>query len=120
MALKTNNFVQGDIWLFNPDPTTGNEVGKKNRPGLIISCNAFNRGKSGLVIVVPLTSKQKGVLTHVQIDPPEGGLLKTSYCMCEHVRSISVERLIKKIGIVRSFKILHEVREWISDLTLVE
>jgi mRNA interferase MazF len=72
------------------------------------------------VIIVPLTSKSKRILTHIQIYPPEGGLSKINFCMCEQVRSISVERLIKKIGTVKSDKILSAVSEWISDLILLE
>lgn len=115
-----NSFAQGDIWLFDPDPIIGREIGTKKRPALIISCNSFNKGRSGIVIIVPLTSKYKGIPTHVQIDPPEGGVSQISYCVCEQIRAISVERLIKKIGTVKSLKILKNVREWISDLTLIE
>lgn len=120
MDLKMNNFQQGDVWLFDPDPIVVSEIGTKKRPALIISCNTFNKGRSGLVIVVPMTSKCKKVLTHVQVDPPEGGLSQTSYCLCEQVRAISVDRLISKIGSVKSKKILMDIRNWISDLTFVD
>jgi mRNA interferase MazF len=115
-----NNFSQGDIWYFDPDPVEGNEQGTKVRPGLIISCNSFNRGRSGLLLVVPLTTKCKNIPTHVCIDPPEGGLSQVSYCMCEQVRSVSVTRIKSKIGSVKAKKILTQIRDWISDLTLIE
>jgi mRNA interferase MazF len=67
--------LQGDIWLFDPDPIKGNEIGKKVRPAVIISNDQWNKIRSGLVILVPMTSVYKGISTHIQIDPPDGGLV---------------------------------------------
>lgn len=35
---------------------------------------------------------------HVRVDPPEGGLNRVSYAMPEMVRSMSTERLGRRIG----------------------
>ena len=51
-------------------------------------------------VVLPITSKDKGIPFHVEVNPPEGGLTQKSFVKCEDVRSISVERLDKKWGIV--------------------
>jgi mRNA interferase MazF len=110
---------QGDIWLFDPDPIKGNEIGKKIRPCLIISHNAWNKIPTGLVIIIPLSSVKKGISTHVRIAPPDGGLTKESYALCEQIRSISRERLVKKTGSV-SNEILKEVYSWIFDLISLE
>ncbi len=53
---------------------------------------------AGLIIVVPLTSRDRKVPLHVAIDPPEGGLRARSYAKCEDVRSISTERLTECWG----------------------
>lgn len=110
---------QGETWLFDPDPIKGNEIGKKIRPCLVISNNVWNKIPTGLVIIIPLTSKRKGISTHVQITSPDGGLTVDSFALCEHIRSISRERLIKKMGIV-SKTVLKEVLSWISDLITLE
>lgn len=115
-----NNPLQGEIWLFDPDSTTGNEIGKKIRPCLVISNNTWNKVRSGLVIIVPLTSVQKDILSHVRIDPPEGGLNTISFALCEQIRSISRERLKKRIGLVKSPTILNEIRSWLLDLTKID
>lgn len=120
MALKMNNIRQGEIWLFDPDPTIGNEIGKKIRPCLIVSSNIWNKIRSGLVIIVPLTSVSKDILTHIRIDPPEGGLKTTSFALCEQIRSISKERLKKRLGIVQSRTIMNDIRTWILDLTRID
>jgi len=122
MVSMMNNLKpqQGEIWLFDPDPIKGNEIGKKIRPGIIISHNYMNSGPSGLVFIVPLTSINKGIESHVQIDPPLGGITMTSFALCEQVRSISLVRLIKKLGLINSLSILKEIRSWILDLTRLE
>ena len=90
---------RGEIWMTDLDPTRGHEQAGK-RPALVISADAFNAGPAGLVIVLPLTSKEKGVRFHVPVDPPEGGLRKRSFIKCEDVRSVAVERLSRRVGAV--------------------
>ena len=60
MALKNTEaqLKQGDIWLFDSDP----KIGKKIRPCVIVSNDEWNKIRSGLVILVPLTSVKKGFL----------------------------------------------------------
>lgn len=120
MDLKMDSPLQGEIWLFDPEPTTGNEIGKKVRPCIIISNNLWNKIRSGLVIIIPITSVQKNILTHVRIDPPEGGLKVTSFAVCEQIRTISRERLKSRLGIVKSRLLMKEIHTWIADLTRVD
>lgn len=120
MVLKNSDSpLQGEIWLFDPDPIKGNEIGKKVRPCLIISNNHWNKTRSGLVIVIPITSVDKGISTHIKIIPPEGGVTLPSFAMCEQVRSISRERLVKRMGKLRDQNILEKVRGWLLDLTRI-
>jgi mRNA interferase MazF len=83
---------RADVWLGNLDPVTGHEQAGK-QPLLIISDDYFNSGRSGLVIVVPITSQFKNIPYHVPLTPPEGGIKILSYVKCEDVRSIATERL---------------------------
>jgi len=50
------------------------------------------------VIVIPISSRYKGIPLHVEISPPEGGLERPSYAKCEDIRSISKSRLIRPLG----------------------
>lgn len=120
MVLKKISLRQGEIWLFDPDPIKGNEIGKKVRPALIVSCNLFNDGPSGLVIVIPIASKDNKIPSHIRIDPPDGGVKQISYAMCEQVGSISKERLIKKLGSIENISILKEIHSWLNDLLWIE
>lgn len=120
MALKKNNPLQGEVWLFDPDPVKGNEIGKKVRPALVVSNNLMNKGPSGLIIVVPITSKNKKIPSHIRIDPPMGGVKIPSFAVCEQIRSISKNRLVKRLGKVQSTIVLKEINSWLNDLLWID
>ena len=96
-----NRASRGEIWLVSLDPTKGREQAGM-RPALVISVDIFNHGAAELVVVIPITSRAKGIPLHIKVDPPEGGLTMTSYVKCEDVRSISTARLVRKLGTVTS------------------
>jgi mRNA interferase MazF len=88
---------RGDIWSVILDPTVGREQAGM-RPGLVISVDKFNHGPAGLVVVLPITSKDKKQPIHVAIRPPEGGLSVPSFIKCDDIRSVSKERLGRLYG----------------------
>lgn len=92
-----NTASRGEIWLVGLDPTKGREQSGM-RPALVVSVDIFNHGAAELVVVIPITSKAKGIPLHVEVTPPEGGLTMTSYAKCEDVRSISTSRLVRRLG----------------------
>ena len=96
---------RGEIWLVDLNPTRGHEQAGK-RPGLIVSVELFNSGPAGLVVLVPLTTKEKGIPFHVEVHPPEGGLKQRSFIKCEDVRSVAKERLSQRLGTVSSATLL--------------
>ena len=55
------------------DPAKGREQAGQ-RPALVLSVDLFNHGPADLVVVLPITSKAKGIPFHVSIKPPNGGL----------------------------------------------
>jgi mRNA interferase MazF len=91
--------ARGEVWLANLNPVKGHEQAGK-RPCLVISVDLFNQGASGLVVVLPITSNEKGIPFHVELNPPSGGLRVRSFIKCEDVRSISTERLEDCWGVV--------------------
>ncbi|MCL4532490.1 MAG: type II toxin-antitoxin system PemK/MazF family toxin [Actinobacteria bacterium] len=90
---------RGDVWLIDLEPIRGHEQGGR-RPALVISVDLFNHGPAGLVVVLPITTRAKGVPFHVQVDAPEAGLKERSFIKCEDVRSVSKERLSQHWGAV--------------------
>jgi mRNA interferase MazF len=90
-----------DVWLTDLNPTRGHEQAGV-RPALIPSEDIFNHGPAGLSVVLPITSRSKGIASHVPVAPPEGGLTQPSFVKCEDVRSVSHDRLIRRLGAVTS------------------
>ncbi|MDP4509022.1 MULTISPECIES: type II toxin-antitoxin system PemK/MazF family toxin [unclassified Nonomuraea] len=90
--------TQGEIWFtrFDPRPI-GREQGF-DRPAMILSNDQFNRSRLGLVWAVPLTSRERGYVSHIRIGGKGTGLTKTSWAMIEQVRAISPDRLDFFIG----------------------
>ena len=89
----------GEIWNVNFDPRVGHEQGGV-RPVLVISNDAFNAIRNGLVFVVPLTGTDRGITSHVRIEAGVGGLTKPSFALCEQAKSQSVDRFIDRRGSV--------------------
>jgi mRNA interferase MazF len=86
---------RGCIYWVNFDPVMGSGVGK-SRPGLVVQNNLGNLSSS-TIIVVAITSRipSKHYPMHV---PLPGGLLgKPGTIMCEHIRTVSVERVDDRI-----------------------
>ncbi|MCL4551857.1 MAG: type II toxin-antitoxin system PemK/MazF family toxin [Bacteroidetes bacterium] len=92
-----NTANRGEIWMINLNPAKGREQ-SGIRPALIISDDFFNNSAAELVIVLPITSKKKGIPLHVQLSSKETGLKVESFVKCEDVRSISKERLMSYVG----------------------
>ena len=91
------NCHRGEIWFVDLDSSKGREQAGR-RPCLIVSDDSLNRSSADLVIVIPITSKQKNIPSHVEMVPPEGGLKLRSFIKCEDIRSITTNRLIKAMG----------------------
>src|SRR5579863_696213 len=90
---------RGDVWSVNLDPTLGREQAG-TRPALVLSVDKFNHGPADLVIVLPITSRNRGQPLHVELTPPEGGLQLPSFIKCEDIRSIAKQRLQRFQGTV--------------------
>jgi len=88
---------RGEIWLVDLSPLRGHEPAGR-RPALVISVDEFNHGPAGLVHVIPLTTREKGIPLHVEVRPPEGGLKHRSFVKCEDLRSVAKERLVEPWG----------------------
>lgn len=91
--------VRGEVWDTDLNPVRGHAQGG-TRPVLIVSVDAFHQGPSGLVIVAPISTKDKRVRSQVPVQSGEGGLIAKSFIKCEAIRSISAERLISRWGAV--------------------
>jgi mRNA interferase MazF len=76
----------------------GSEPAAHRRPAVVVSEDAFNQIGAGLVIVVPTTTRERGIPYHVKIGPGASGLRATSWAKAEGVRSVSKLRLVEYLG----------------------
>lgn len=93
--------ARGEVWSVDLGPVRGHEQAG-TRPALVVSVDEFNEGPADLVVILPITTKEKGIPFHVRLDPPEGGLKVASFVKCEDIRSVSKERLARRCGAVSS------------------
>lgn len=100
---------QGEIWYADLNPTQGSEQAGL-RPVVIISGNLLNQHLT-IVIVVPLTTKVKKYKGNPILKPSkENGLKEESEMLVFHVRSVSKERLVRKIGAVSQLEVSQVIK----------
>ena len=88
---------RGDVFMVDLDPVVGSEVGKK-RPAVVLQNDLANQS-SPTVTVVPISSKTRRVFPfQVRLNAGDGGLPRESKALCEQIRTVSRERLSRRVG----------------------
>ena len=90
--------LRGDIVWADLTPTKGHEQSGL-RPVLILSHDVFNE-RSGTVIAVALTSQAQRAGFPLNLELNRSKLPKKSWAKISQIRTLSVQRLTKKIGTV--------------------
>jgi len=91
MAMVVKRF---EVWLADLNPVVGSEI-SKIRPCLVISPNELN-GALAAVTIAAMTSAIKPYPHRVNCTFQQ----QNGQIALDHIRSISKQRLIKKIGIM--------------------
>ncbi|MCY1720905.1 type II toxin-antitoxin system PemK/MazF family toxin [Prolixibacteraceae bacterium Z1-6] len=105
---------QCELWLADLNPVRGSEQ-RGFRPVVIISGNVLNEYMP-IVIACPLTTKIKGYKGNPILEPNTSNqLTKKSEILTFHIRSISKERLVKKIGRITDQQ-LEELKQGLGDI----
>jgi mRNA interferase MazF len=90
---------QGEIWYANLDPSRGSEQAGF-RPVMVLSGNLLNQHLA-VVIVAPLTTKIKNYKGNPILKATHAnGLKDVSEVLIFHIRSVSKDRLIERVGTV--------------------
>lgn len=79
---------------------------------MIVSSDQFNQRRHGLCVVAPITSRIRNNPMHVTLDAPEGGLTVRSVVMCDQLRTVALDRLEYRRGVVHATTLV-SVRELI-------
>lgn len=100
---------QGEIWYADLNPSRGGEQAGL-RPVVILSGNLLNQHLN-IVIVAPLTTKIKNYKGHPILNPSKmNGLKNASEVLVFHIRSVSKDRLVTKLGNTEPSAIEHAVK----------
>jgi mRNA interferase MazF len=90
---------RGEVWLVDFGEPVGREQSGR-RPAVVVSADALNESRAGVVVVLPITTTYRDLPSHVEIDRGGSGLDEVSYAKCEDVKSVSEQRLTTRLGIV--------------------
>ena len=95
---------RGEIREVDLEPVRGSEANKR-RPAIVVSNDAANATASrlgrGVVTVVPVTSNVDRVYPFQALLPAAAtGLPRDSKAQAEQVRSVSVERIGERLGVI--------------------
>jgi len=88
--------LRGDIYWADLNPAKGREQSGQ-RPVLILSQDVFNE-RSGTVIALAITSQPQHAGFPLTLELASPGLPKRSWVKISQIRTLSTERLGKKIG----------------------
>jgi len=103
---------QYEIWIADLDPAIGSEPGKL-RPIVIVQSDLLNKKEHKSTIVCAISSKHREGVSFIRIsvEPTlENGLKKTSYILCDQIRSVDLSRLKSKVGMLDS-KTINQINE---------
>jgi mRNA interferase MazF len=87
--------LRGEIYWADLDPTKGREQAGE-RPVLVLSHDIFNE-RSGTVIAMALTSQPQKAGYPLTLELDDSSLPKKSWVKISQIRTLSTERLGKKI-----------------------
>ena len=88
--------LRGDIYWADLDPTKGHEQSGL-RPVLILSNDIFNQ-RSGTVIAMALTAEPQRAGFPLTMPLLSAGLPKKSWDKISQIRTLSTQRLTRKLG----------------------
>ena len=116
-SLGMMKMKRGEIWLVNLDPAVGSEI-RKTRPAVIVSSDLV--GILPLKVIVPLTEwkeRYANASWMVRIDSDDQNCLsKTSAADGLQVRSVSQQRLVRKVGVLKNIQVAQIVQAIVNVL----
>ncbi|WP_416210448.1 type II toxin-antitoxin system PemK/MazF family toxin [Frankia sp. Cas8] len=107
----------GQIWLVTLDPTVADEQAG-SRPCVVISADRFNALSIRQGVIVPLTTRERGLPHHVRV-VDDGGLNRASWAMCEAVRAVSTQRFGRLLATAdeqTTSAIARQITRWLGDV----
>lgn len=104
------------VWLLDFGNPVGHEEGGV-RPAVVVGSTTHCRFPIGMAIVVPLTTRDRGLDHHVRIDSPSSGLIRPSWARTEDITAVSTARLRRSqpLGMASPDEI-ERLSEWLREM----
>jgi len=87
---------RGEIYIVSFDPVRGFEQGG-TRPAVVIQNDEGNEFAS-TTIVAAMSSQHRDYPVRVMVSPKQSGLRESSSVMLDQIRTMSLDRLGRKVG----------------------
>lgn len=105
--------TSGSVIWVQLDPTRGREQAG-TRPAVVLSSDGYLDAVPDLVIVVPVTTRDRGWAHHVPLRGRNLSLDRASFAMTEQPRTISRQRINRQAGRVDD-QTFAAITVWIRD-----
>lgn len=104
------------VWLVDFGQPIGHEQGGV-RPAVVVGSTTHCRFPIDMALVVPLTTRDRGLGHHVRIESAESGLNRPSWARTEEITAVSTERFTrsKPLG-TASVAEVEELSEWLREM----
>jgi mRNA interferase MazF len=110
---RTPPVAPWQVWLADFGEPAGSEQGGR-RPAVIVGSEDHCRFPIDVALVVPLTTKDRGLPHHVPIHSPQSGLNRPSWARTEDIRAVSTGRFTRPAPLGRlSDSEIQQIRIWI-------
>lgn len=104
------------LWLVDFGQPIGHEQGGL-RPAVVVGSSVHCRFPIDMAIVVPLTTRDRGLGHHVRIGSPESGLNRPSWARTEDITTVSTGRFTRPqpLGAASTTEIA-KLNEWLREM----
>lgn len=115
-AGRSPKLMPWQVWLVDFGQPVGHEQGGL-RPAVVIGSTTHCRFPIGMALVVPLTSRDRGLDHHVRIDSAQAGLNRPSWARTEDVTTVSTQRFARSAPLgTASDSEVAELTQWLREM----
>jgi mRNA interferase MazF len=110
---------RGEVYLVAFDPTLGAKI-QKTRPAVVVQNDIANRWSPITIVAAMMPTVPPQLYPTNVLVPPEGGRGQASVVLLNQIRSIDTQRLIRRLGVLKS-ETMEQIKDAISiSLGLIE
>ena len=104
------------LWWVDLGTPNGHEQGGL-RPAIVVSSSTHCRFPIDMALIVPLTTRDRGLDHHVRIDSTESRLNQPSWARTEDIRAVTTTRFtrLQPIGTASASEI-EQLSDWLREM----